>query len=95
MSVSAATQRRTSTRHPSFALITLAVLGALALVAVLVAISVPNTSSGTVGATAQSDGVASAPGVAARGYFRDPTTHALVPLASPTPTESTPGPGHK
>ena len=95
MSVSAATQRRTSTRRPSFPLIALAVLGALALVAVLVAISVSNTRSGTAEATARSGGAASAPGVAARGYFRDPSTHALLVVPGSTPVESTPGPGYK
>lgn len=95
MSVSAATHQRASGRRRSFPHIALAMLSALALVAVLVAVSVSNSSPETVGASARSAGVGSGRGIAARGYFRDPSTRALLALPGSTPTESTPGPGHK
>jgi hypothetical protein len=62
--------------------------------AVLVAISVSNTSSGSVG-TARPVGTASAPNTVQAGYFRDPSPHALLTLPSSTVNDPTPGPGHK
>ena len=94
MSVSTTTRRPMSIRRPSFPHVALAVLAALALFAVLVAISASNTSSGSIGTQPYAP-TGSAPGTVHSGYFRDPATRALIPMPGATPTESTPGPGHK
>jgi hypothetical protein len=94
MSISAAAPRPKRTRSPSFPHIALAVIGALALAAVLVALSVSNISSGSA-ATASSAGTGSAPNAVHFGYFRDPSTHHLLTLPSSIPNQSTPGPKHK
>ena len=94
MSVSTTTRQPISVRRPSFPQVALAVLAALALFAVLVAISVSHTSAGGTG-TQPYGPTGSAPGAVHSGYFRDPATHATIPLPDATPSESTPGPGHK
>jgi hypothetical protein len=94
MSVSA-TKRLTPTHSLSFPRIAVAVLAALALVAVLVAISVSNGSHATTGSITPSVGTTPASERVIPGYFRDPTTHALSPMPASQPSEDTPGPGHK
>lgn len=100
MSVSAAAPRRVLARRRPLPYILLAMLGALALCAVVVALTVSNGSSTSGRATAKSAGVGSSPGAVALGAFRDPSTHALLaqPVSTPvqsTSIRSTPGPGHK
>jgi hypothetical protein len=85
MSISA-TNQLAPARRLSFPMIAGAVLGVLALFAVLVAISVSRTSS----ATTQSDVIAPVPAVATHGYFRDPATHALLAVETTIPGD-TPG----
>jgi hypothetical protein len=77
MSVSAAPL---PVRRRPFPYILLAMLGALALIAALVALAVSNSSSSSIGATAKSAGVRPQP--------------VLTPV-DPTSLRSTPGPGHK
>ena len=93
--ISAATERLVSTRRSSFPVIVLAVVGSLALFAVLVPISASSTSAESAGMTRQSAGTVSKTGVATRGYSRDPTSHALALLPDSTLNDSRPGPGHK
>jgi hypothetical protein len=95
MSISAATNRPTSTGRLAFPQIALAVVGVLVLFSVLVAISVSSTGSGTARGIGATNGTAPGPAVAARGYFRDPASHALLSLTTSSPSEATPGPGHK
>jgi hypothetical protein len=92
MSISA--NRLTPARRVSFPEIAVAVLVTLALTSVLVAITVANTSSGSTRVYAPSVASPLASGSATRGYFRDPTTHALLRVQPPSPS-GTPGPGHK
>jgi hypothetical protein len=99
MSVSASAQGVLVRRRP-FPYILLALLGALALFAALVAIAVSSSSSTTVGTTARPAALRAVPGSVTGGRFRDPSTHALVtqPVSTPvgsTSIRSTPGPGHK
>jgi hypothetical protein len=93
MSVSAPAHQSASVRRRPLPYILLAMLGALALVGLLLAVAVSMNSSGSVGATTQSSG--SVPSVVARGDFRDPGTHVIMSLPRSTFAESTPGPGHK
>ena len=100
MSVSASAHQGVLVRRRPFPYIVLALLGALALFAVLVAIAVSSSSSTTVGTTARPAAVGAVPGSVTGGRFRDPSIHALLAQPVSTPVESTsirstPGPGHK
>lgn len=94
MSISA-TDRLSSTHRLSFPHIAVAVLTALALFAVLVAISVSNDRVTTSSSTAPWSGGTPGPGRATSGYIRDPTPRALLLVNTPAASEAAPGPGVK
>lgn len=107
MSISTATDRLVSPRRVRPRHLVGALLLGMGLIAVIVAIAISSTTSSAHRVSArqattsvtQSHPAAqptSAPvSSVSGGTFRDPVTHALLPVGTPTVPEATPGPGHR
>jgi hypothetical protein len=97
MSVSVAAHRPTVTRRLQ---IVVGVLVALVLIAAVVVIALSDSKSSQGRTVVPTGAHGQAAAIVARPTFRDPVTHAVIPLTTlttsdPSPIRDTPGPGHK
>lgn len=106
MSISPATDRLASPRRGQHRNMVGVLLLAVGLIAIVVAIAISSTTSGTGRVSARPAAInATRSRPAARptgatvsgvhgGTFRDPATHALLAIGSPAAPQAEPGPGH-